>query len=265
MAKKYSIERNLVLNEVKAGGNLDNVLVIDTNNEVGYVLRSEFVGGNQDLQSVLTQSGEITDGNLSIDFNIPNGNSVSVNAGSISIATPNGSTSIGGGTIGVLTTNGSAVMDAGGISFITPNNEGSMSPEGINITTPDNNSYINAGIVGVESRASDNVTIAQGSLSTSIVSSGADNYVLSELRLGYSINGSAPKSSLLLPNKNPVNTIYNLPSNTDDGKQMTLASLDDIPTGLTTTIAIFGGGEMVFTNGILTDIIPAIPGGGGDS
>lgn len=68
MEKKYTIERNLILNEVKEGAAEDRVMVIDENNEVGSVPRSEF-GDNSSLSLGLieTTSGNDTTSPLLIN------------------------------------------------------------------------------------------------------------------------------------------------------------------------------------------------------
>lgn len=68
MDKKYKIERSLILNEVKEGAAEDRVMVIDENNEVGSVPRSEF-GDNSSLSLGLidTTSGNDTTSPLLIN------------------------------------------------------------------------------------------------------------------------------------------------------------------------------------------------------
>lgn len=96
MAKKYKIERNLVLNNIKEGGAEDSVLVIDANNEVGSVARSEFGGGGQDLQSVLN-NGSIASGELQLgeDFSSPTSKRTYLEEGIISVEYGASNSSIG--------------------------------------------------------------------------------------------------------------------------------------------------------------------------
>lgn len=68
-----TIGKFLKLSKVPSGLATDNVLVRGTNGIVKSVPRSEFGGGNQNLQNVLSKGGEITDGDLYIGFNTPNG------------------------------------------------------------------------------------------------------------------------------------------------------------------------------------------------
>jgi len=163
MAKKYKIERNLVLNEIKEGGAGDRVIVIDENNEVGSVARSEFGGGgNQDLQSVL-DNGNLSDTEIRL-------------------------------------------LNGAGIYFYSELDD-------------------------------------------------------EEYKLGFNVESNQGQINLF--NNNLLNSIRPNPLQTEVGRfylpkgntiYQTLATLDDIPAGLTTNVPIDGGRSLVFVNGILNGI-----------
>jgi hypothetical protein len=193
MAKKYKIERNLVLNDIKEGGPEDNVLVIDANNEVGYVPRSEFGGGggSQDLQSVLDNGNysEVDDGgsNLSVMTGLPNNRYFLLNL-----------------------SNGLEK-----VSTLSVNNDLSYFLTGVNQDYGEIKSE--SGLIYLKQRRGDNLTTI-----------GIQN--------------------------GPANIEINFPAKNASGTY-TLATLDDIPAGLTTTITIVGFGTFTFTNGVLTDFL----------
>lgn len=215
MAKKYKIERNLVLNQLKEGGAEDSVLVIDGSNEVGAVPRSEFGGGggSQDLQSVLD-----------------NGSSVVFDGGN--------------STVDILA--------------------GSENDRYTSFTTTSITSDFNVYASIAESQDGINITSSYedfntGNNNTGVIKIGSVDYAglsnRGNLSFEQELNSGGVLNRTVVYFDPPIANVSTLKFPAKPSGNYTIATLDDIPTGLTTTITIVGFGTFTFTNGVLTDFL----------
>lgn len=202
MEKKYTIERNLILNEVKEGAAEDRVMVIDENNEVGSVPRSEFGGGGSvpTFQQVMEQGSSYNKSETNYSVEV----------------------SVGGEDVVI-----------GSVRKVT------------DTSTPVENSFLNISperfVLGFF-RVSGQKGFEIGRTDTD-----------AEDEFGITAVSGSFRSKIRF--KDPFgltsNTRFEVASNKPEGTY-TLATLDDIPTGLTQSITI-GANTFTFTNGVLTD------------
>ncbi|MEM0575157.1 hypothetical protein [Flavobacterium polysaccharolyticum] len=295
MDKKYKIERSLILNEVKEGAAEDRVMVVDANNEVGSVARSEFGGGggSQDLQSVVDSGNEVIDseilfigtnisgknieGTKGLVFDVQDGGIIFNNfsnetlTGQVSMRADN---AVNGayslqfpdktpGFYTLATTDDIAavgsqdlqsVLDNGGV-YISDYDAGERRI--LAFRDADNNKshffYIDSnsesGQKGGSMFIAEELVNFSGFGDNGCFGDCAINSGYINLTQKFDSFGTSVTRLAFAENLNEITTLF-LPAKPTGA--YTLATTDDIPTGLTQNITI-GANTFTFTNGILTD------------